>query len=89
MSIELHDETRKKALASIKTYFEERFEEEVGDLQAQLLLDFFLEELAPSVYNKAIADAQAFIQERVVDIDATCYEAEFGYWKKDVKKSPR
>ena len=89
MTIELHDEKRKKALASIKAYFEERFEEEIGDLQAQLLLDYFLEELAPVVYNKAIADAQAFMQKQVVDIDATCYETEFAYWQKDGKKSPR
>ncbi len=81
MTIELHDDVRTRAIASIKAYFEERFEEEIGDLQSQMLLDFFLEELAPSVYNKAIADAQAFIQERVVDIDATCFEPEFAYWK--------
>ncbi len=85
MTIELSDDRRKHALKSIRAYFEERFEDEIGDLQAQLLLDFFLEELAPSIYNKAIFDAQAFIQERVVDIDATCFEPEFGYWKKDRK----
>jgi len=82
MTIRLHDETRERAIASIKTYFEERFEEEIGDLQAQMLLDFFLEELAPSIYNRAVADAQKFIQGQVIDIDATCFEPEFGYWKK-------
>jgi len=85
MAIELRDDVRKQALASIKAYFEERFEEEIGELQAQMMLDFFLEELAPTVYNKAIADAQAFVQEHVVEIDATCFEPEFGYWKKDRK----
>jgi uncharacterized protein (DUF2164 family) len=85
MTIRLSDDAHKQALKSIRAYFEERFEDEIGDLQAQLLLDFFLEELAPSVYNCAIADAQKFIQERVVDIDATCFEPEFGYWKKTRK----
>ena len=86
MAIELSDDASKRALKSIRTYFDERLEQEIGDLQARLLLDFFLEELAPTVYNKAIFDAQAFVQERVVDIDATCFEPEFGYWKQDSRK---
>ena len=67
-------------------YFDERLEQKIGDLQAQLLLDFFLEELAPTVYNRAIFDAQAFVQERIVDIDATCFEPEFAYWKPDRRR---
>lgn len=85
MTIELRDEVREHALQSIKAYFEERFEDEIGDLQAHLLLDFFLEELAPSVYNRAVYDAMACIQGHVADIDATCFEPEFGYWKKNRK----
>ena len=85
MTITLADDTRRKALRSIIAYFEERFEQENGDLQSQLLLDFFLAELAPSVYNKAIYDAQVFIQGQVADIDATCFVPEFAYWKKNRK----
>jgi uncharacterized protein (DUF2164 family) len=47
-----------------------------------LLLEFFLKELGPSVYNTAIGDAQAHLQERVGDLDGTCYEPEFCYWKR-------
>jgi uncharacterized protein (DUF2164 family) len=82
MPIELRDEPRKKALASIKRYFDEKLEMDVGDLQAMMLLDFFLEELAPTVHNEAIADAQAYLQERIGDLEASCYQAEFGYWDK-------
>ncbi|MBD3348840.1 MAG: DUF2164 family protein [Candidatus Eisenbacteria bacterium] len=83
MTIEFKDEDRKRALKSIKRYFDERLEMEVGDLQAMMLFDFFLEELAPTVHNEAIADAQAYLQERMGDLEATCYEAEFGYWEED------
>ena len=33
-------------------------EDEIGDLKASLLLDFFVKEVGPSIYNKAIANAQ-------------------------------
>ncbi len=82
MTIALSEDSQKRALNSIITYFDERLEQEIGVLQAQLLLDFFLEELAPSVYNKAVYDAQTFIHGQVADIDTTCFEPEFGYWTK-------
>jgi len=57
-------------------------EDEIGDLKGALLLDFFLKELGPFIYNQAIKDAQASMQDRVNDLDATCYQPEFTYWKK-------
>ncbi|MBD3366545.1 MAG: DUF2164 family protein [Candidatus Eisenbacteria bacterium] len=82
MSITLPDEARRQALASISRYFEEKLEMDCGELQSRLLLDFFLEELAPSVYNEAIKDAQKYFQDHVADLEAACYEMEFAYWQK-------
>jgi uncharacterized protein (DUF2164 family) len=82
MAIKLSDETRKRLISSVRRYFEENMDEAVGDLKATLLLEFFLEELGPSVYNTAIVDAQTHLQARVSDLDGTCYEREFGYWKR-------
>lgn len=57
-------------------------EQGIGDLKASLLLDFVLKEIGPSVYNQAVADAQARMAEMVDEIDGTCYEPEFGYWER-------
>ncbi|HCE02105.1 MAG TPA: DUF2164 domain-containing protein, partial [Acidobacteria bacterium] len=59
MPIKLAKDAEERSLASIKRYFEEHMDDEVGDLKAKLLLDFFLEEIGPAVYNRAISDAQA------------------------------
>jgi len=80
MSIELKKETENQLVASLQRYFTENLEEEIGDLKAGLLLDFCLREIGPCIYNQAIADAQAFMQERIVDLDVSLYEPEFGYW---------
>ena len=80
MAITLAPDARKQAVASIKQYVEKNLDQEVGDLQAGLLLDYFLKELAPSVYNQAIQDAQHYFQERASDLEGVCFEREFGYW---------
>ena len=80
MATELSKDTKKRLIASIKRYFDENMEDEIGDLKADLLLDYFLKEIGPTVYNRAIADAAAFFRERAADLDASCYEVEFGYW---------
>jgi uncharacterized protein (DUF2164 family) len=80
MAITLEPDARKQAVASIRRYVAENWELDVGDLKAGLLLDYFLTEIGPSVYNRAIGDAQVFFRDRVVDLEGTCYEKEFGFW---------
>jgi uncharacterized protein (DUF2164 family) len=90
MSIELSDETRAEAIASIQQYFERNMPEPIGELPAGLLLNFFVEEIGPVIYNKAIADAQARLTVRVADLSGELYEDEFQYWSRvDAKRARR
>ena len=89
MSIELSKEARADAVASIQQYFERNMLEPIGELPAGLLLNFFLEEIGPAVYNKAIADAQARLAVRVADLSGELYEDEFQYWPRVEAKRAR
>ncbi len=80
MPITLSQEAKKRLIPSIRRYMTENMEQEIGDLKADLLLDYFLKEIAPTVYNQAITDAQAYFQEKAADLEGVRYEAEFGYW---------
>ena len=82
MKIELAEQARKDAIASIQQYFEVNLPEPIGQLPAGLLLDFFVEEIGPAIYNKAVADAQTRIQQRAADLEAELYVDEFQYWPK-------
>jgi uncharacterized protein (DUF2164 family) len=84
--IELSTEARAEAIASIKKYFEEAAGEPMGELRAGLLLDFFVEEIGPAIYNKAIGDAQARMQQRVAELDGELYADEFQYWARVAAK---
>jgi uncharacterized protein (DUF2164 family) len=82
MAIELSKEDREQAIASIERYFREHMEQKIGNVAAGGLLGFFLEEVGPSIYNKAVADAQERLQARVAELDFEVHEQEFGYWRK-------
>lgn len=88
MAIQLSKQTRQTLIASIRRYFAENMDEPVGDLKASLLLDYCLAEIGPSIYNRAIADAQAHMQERVTDLDGICYEPELTYWTSRDRDEP-
>ena len=80
MPITLPDDARKHAIASIKRYFLEDLDQDIGELKAALVLEFFLAEIAPTVYNGAIADAQTYLRDRLVDLESTCAVSEFAHW---------
>lgn len=89
MTIEISPEASKAAVTSIQRYFSENMDEEIGSLAAGALLAFFLKEIAPSVYNQAVADAQARLQARVMELDVEVYEDEFQYWVKQGRSGKR
>jgi uncharacterized protein (DUF2164 family) len=90
MTIEISKQVRSDAIASIQRYFQENMSDPIGDLQAGLLLSFVIEEIGPVIYNRAIADAQARMQQRVSDLDGELFAHEFQYWPKvDGKRKNR
>lgn len=90
MNIEISKQGRADAVASIQRYFEENMPEPIGELAAGLLLNFFLEEVGPVIYNWAIADAQARMAQRVSDLSGELFVDEFQYWvRADAKRKGR
>lgn len=82
MAIELDKEARKQAVASIERYFEEQLEQRIGNIAALGLLNFMLEEIGPSIYNRAVSEVQERLQVRISELDIEVHEDEFGYWRK-------
>ena len=82
MTIKLTPETEERLISSLQHYFDVNMDDGIGDLKAKLLLDFCVKEMGPSIYNQAILDAQSAMQDKVAELDVSCYEAEFSYWGK-------
>jgi uncharacterized protein (DUF2164 family) len=55
-------DARQAGRRSIERYFRENMDEPMGKVAAAGLFGFLLEEIGPSIYNKAVADLQERMQ---------------------------
>ncbi len=85
MAIELPKEAKVEAIASIERYFNEQLDQRIGNIAAGGLLNFLLEEIGPSIYNKAVADVQERLLTRIQELDLEVHEDEFQYWRRQGK----
>lgn len=74
--ITLSDQRRADLLKALRAHFAEAFDEPLSEFRAEGLLDFFLRELGPPVYNQGVRDAAAYVQAKLADIDGEVYERE-------------
>lgn len=81
MPIRLDPHTESHLMNAIRRFFLEELDSDIGDLKASMVLDFFIREVCPSVYNQAIADAQESMERAVADLAGSRFEPEFDYWK--------
>lgn len=66
--IELSEEIKKGLLKDIRTFFELELDQNIGDLKAMLVLDFFIESIGMEIYNQGVEDSYSFMQERLGDL---------------------
>ncbi len=76
MRIKFSHERRKDLLTAVRSYFRDQHGDDIGELKASLILDFFVERLGPEVYNQAIRDAHGFISDKLADLEGELYEPE-------------
>jgi uncharacterized protein (DUF2164 family) len=78
MEIKLSKDAETRLLPKIQRYCSDSLGVAAGELQASLFLRFCVEEIGPTIYNQAIADAQGFLQEKLADLENTCFAEEPG-----------
>ncbi|MCW8932628.1 MAG: DUF2164 domain-containing protein [Gammaproteobacteria bacterium] len=60
----------------IQLYFSEELEHDIGQFDAQFLLEFFAEEIGPYFYNRGLYDAQSILENRLDSITEAIYDIE-------------
>ena len=66
--IEFTNEIKKDLLDSIKRFFLTERGEEISEFQANIVIEFIVKSIAPSIYNQALADAHAFMTDRIDEL---------------------
>lgn len=54
-------EMKDEMIQRIKAYFSAEMDQELGNFEAEFLLDFFTENFGPHYYNQAIRDVQSHL----------------------------
>jgi uncharacterized protein (DUF2164 family) len=60
----------------VQMYFREELDQQLGQFDAEFLIDFFAEEIGAYFYNRGVRDAQSIIESKVADIADALYEIE-------------
>lgn len=76
LRIQLSDDRRARLLRSLKQHFLEEFDDDLSDFRGDALIDFFVRELGPPIYNQGVRDASSYMQEKLTDIEGEVYERE-------------
>lgn len=69
-------EERDAIVRKLQGYFSQELDQELGQFDAEFLLDFFTEEIGPAFYNRALYDAQAVLETRLDDLREAIFEIE-------------
>jgi uncharacterized protein (DUF2164 family) len=81
MNTGLTSEQKADALFSLQRYFDENLDSELNELQATLLLDYIMREIAPIAYNRGVEDARAQLFTMAEDLPGICFAEAFTYWE--------
>ena len=75
-NIEFNEEEKKILVHKIQYYFQKELSEEIGQFDAEFLLEFFSKEIGRYHYNQGLKDAQKLIEENNQKLVQTFYEME-------------
>lgn len=73
VNITLTDEEKKQLLEEIIYYFETERDEKLGIIGSESILDFFMDTLGVTIYNRALDNAKLWLSKRMEENEADYY----------------
>jgi len=74
--MEFSSQEKNVLVEKVKHYFENELSQDIGQFDAEFLLDFFSKEIGVYHYNKGLKDAQDIFKSRVESVTDAIYELE-------------
>lgn len=67
---------KEQIVKKVETYFNDELDQEIGNFEAEFLIDFFAKEIGAYFYNRGLNDAQTLFTEKVEELSYTIQELE-------------
>ncbi len=83
MDLPLTAERKSEIVESLRRFAAEELDQEWSAVRAGFVLEYFLKEIGPLIYNRGVEDAQKFLRRAVEDLPATCFEEPMRYWERE------
>ena len=74
--VEFSKEEKEVIISNIQRYFKKELDQDIGQFDAEFLMDFFSEEVGAYYYNRGLYDAQTILETRLESITEAIYEIE-------------
>lgn len=74
--IKFSNQEQDAIIRRIQDYFRDALDQDIGQFDAQFVLDFFAREIGPYFYNRGLYDAQVILQLRLEDLSDAILELE-------------
>jgi len=74
--IKFSRDQKTRLVVEIQRYFEKELDQDIGDFDAEFLLDFFSETVGGVYYNQGVNDARKLLDEKLDTITESFYELE-------------
>ena len=75
-TIQFSKEEKTAIVGQLQQYFSDELEQELGNFDAEFLLDFISKEIGPYFYNRGLYDARGILQSRVEELQDAVYALE-------------
>jgi uncharacterized protein (DUF2164 family) len=69
-------EEKEILVRNIQLYFKEELNQDIGQFDAEFLLEFFTDKIGPYFYNRGLYDAQAILADRIESVAESIFELE-------------
>jgi len=69
----LPDDTRKVVIEEFIRFYKSEFDQDIGIIMADVLLDKFLELTAVDIYNEGIDSTERLVEDRISDLKMELY----------------
>jgi uncharacterized protein (DUF2164 family) len=74
--IKFTQEEKETLIPKIKMYLNDELDFEIGNFDAEFLLDFFIEEVGPYFYNHGVKDSLDMLDTRMEEVKESIYVLE-------------
>jgi len=74
--IKFSRDEKERIIKKVEGYFSNELDQEIGNFEAEFLIDFFADEIGAYFYNRGLNDAHTLFTEKVEELGYTIQELE-------------